>query len=216
MAHFITIAGPMSAGKTAVMEYLKKRYPSWIFVDEINPRTITKNELIGAAQTSEDLEKKVFSMDIKTLKKIGINKNVFVETGIFHHAYALRFFTKKDQRLFFRRYLEIYNRRPSFVIYIDTKPHVSWKRRKKKYADRIKKMGITDIGKTKAELAKYKKILYEMYSNWTRCYDQVPVPKIVIKNSYKTERQFLKEVDKVIRSLISGKSPRQKNPRRRT
>jgi len=103
---------------------------------------------------------------------------------------------KKLVDLFYPQYTNLYNELNSFIIFIDTKPEVSFARRKEIYIERIKKMGVTDKKLFASKLKKYQDI-------WLKFYEKIPYPKVSIKNSDISKQQFLNEIDREVKSFLS-------------
>lgn len=209
MNHFITIAGPQSSGKTTAFNHLREKHKDWYFVEEINPYTIAGSDHPGGAYTDKELEIKITEVELAKIQAIRFDysKVALIETGIFHSIYTQFFGGKKLADQYLEKYNQIYSDFNSFVIFIDTKPEVSFLRRKEKYLARIKKRGITEAKETNKVLKKYENIIYRLYPIWTRLYEKIDFPKITIKNSYKTKDEFLAEIDDTIKSLLSRRSP---------
>lgn len=205
MAQFITIAGPQSSGKTTALEFLKKKYPKWYFVEDINPYNVAGENHPGGAYTSEELEIKISEIVLVKIKKLlgEISINSATEMGIFHSVYMKFFGRKHLYDHYYDKYLELYNSLNSHIIFIDTEPKVSFARRRDKYIQRIEKMGITDEKEMVSRLKKYESIIYKLYPYWIKFYEKLPFPKTVIKNSYLSRENFLKEIDRIVSSLLT-------------
>lgn len=207
MTRLITIAGPQSSGKTTLFNHLKKKYKKYVFLPEINPKSITGKKDFGAINTYESLERRITKIDIDRIKKIDRNNKIIViETGIFHYVWTENFLDKKTAEKYFKKYLDVQKKFHSFVIFIDTKPDISWKRRKEIYKQRILNKGIHDKSIIKKYLQEYKKIIFNLYPLWLKCYKKIPFEKIMIKNSTKAKTTFLKQAEKIILSLLSQPS----------
>lgn len=203
MSHFITIAGPQSSGKTTALDHLKKKYPDWFFIEDINPYTIAGENHPGGAYTSEELEIKISEIVLAKVRNIKqrYNQNSAIETGIFHLVFMKFFGRKKLMDLFYPQYTSLYNELNSFIIFIDTNPKVSFARRKEKYIVRIKRIGITDKKKFESMLKKYQDIVFRLYPHWLKFYEKITYSKVLIKNSYISKQQFLNEIDRAVKSF---------------
>ncbi len=202
MPKLFIIAGPQSAGKVTLLNYLRKKHKNWFYVDEVNPASVTGKKYFGAINTTAELEKRIIEEDIKNIKNIRRDHNVIIlNTGIFHYVFALYFNYKKLANYFFKQYLNAHKGLNPYVIFINAIPEVSWERRKPKYIKRIEDKGITDPAIIEQHLAKYKKIIDTVYPYWFECYNRVPYPKLIIENSNKKKNAFLKEADEIITKL---------------
>ncbi len=191
----LIIAGPQSSGKTTIWKLLKKHYRSATFIDETNQYTVQDKKHLGAAYVDKDLEAKIIRADIK--KITGINKPVklvIIETSIFHSLYSEALGDEKKAHVFYSEYLRSFRRFKPKVLFIDTKPLISWKRRKKYYLGRIKKAGINDRQQKSEMLKKYKNKIFQLYPFWIKYYQALPFPKIRVKNSSKPYKKFIAEV----------------------
>lgn len=193
MAKLITIAGPQSSGKTTLFNVLKNRYSGWRFIEEINPYQIIGKDHPGGAFTDKALEAKLINKELKILKNIDSKRTTVIETGIFHVAYAEKFCGAKTAKRYLDNYIKIYQKFEPLIFFIDTKPEVSWRRRQEKYLERIKKLNITDEKETNRLLSKYQKCLFSLYPLWLKYLDKIPFEKIVFRNSYISEEEFIRE-----------------------
>jgi deoxyadenosine/deoxycytidine kinase len=202
MTKLIIIAGPQSAGKTTLLNYLKSRYNNWYFIDEVNPASITGKKNFGIINTSADLQRKIIEADIENIIKIKRDHQfVLLESGIFHYAYARFFLYKKIAEEYFQKYLEAHKGLDPIVVFIHTNPSASWKRRKSKYLKRITDKGITDPDIKEQYLEKYREIIEKLYPYWLESYKKMPFPKMTIPNSNKSKNKFLKQAEQIIISL---------------
>jgi deoxyadenosine/deoxycytidine kinase len=206
MAHFITIAGPQSSGKSTAVDHLKKKYPNWYFLETIDPYTIGGMEHSGAAYTDRDLQINMMKIELIKINAMK-NKNnpMFVaELGIFRLVYAHYFYHKKLADEYFEPYLQAYDAFDSHLIFIDAKPEISFQRRKKSYVERIKNRGVKDKKSFDKSLKKYQDTVYHLYPHWLRFYEKLRYPKTLIKNSYISEQEYLTEIDRVVNSVRSS------------
>jgi hypothetical protein len=188
----ITVAGPQSSGKTTILNLLKTRFPTYKFISEINPYTIVGNHHFGAAFTNKETELKIVDKDIKTIENIDLTeKIVIIETGILHLSYLELLCSRLIADNYYLKYLSAHRGLNSIIFFIDTKPKISWLRRKNNYLKRLDKVGIRDQKKRKIYLNKYKTRIYELYPLWLKYYHRVPFQKIMIKNSYKDYQKFI-------------------------
>ena len=86
------------------------------------------------------------------------------------------------------------------ILFIDTKPAVSWKRRKPIYEKRT--AGIPSVQERKKAMKKYRSTIERLYPLWIKWYKKFPFEKYMIRNSYKNEEVFLNEVMTISRSRL--------------
>lgn len=214
MAIFLTLAGPQSSGKSTVFNYLSKKYArnKIKFIPEINPYEVKKSDhpkFLSTYGIQESLTKKTLAL----LKKVNGKTDYIMETGPMQIIYVEKYDGLKKAEIYFKKYLQISKQLNPYIIFIDTKPHISFMRRKAVYVDRIKRHNLID--KKKEILKQYEDKIYELYPLWHKWLKKFPYRKIVIKNSYKSEKKFVSEVDKIVKSLLlSDSEKRQSLPRR--
>lgn len=200
---FFIIAGPQSSGKTTILQHLKKKHPQFLFIDETNQYTILNKNHLGSAYVTREIEEQIAKTDIKKIKKIDRSlKYIITETSIMHCVYHEIFMSKEDAKLYFNKYIKAYKRLHPVLLFIDTKPQVSWKRRRRKYIERIRKVGLLNSSKKKEMLAKYRRNIEKLYPLWIKYFKKIPFEKYMIKNSNKTWNVFEKEIMKKIKTHI--------------
>ena len=123
-----------------------------------------------------------------------------METGIFHLVYAEKFCGKKIANNFFYKYLTYHEKFDCKTIFFDTKPEISWHRRYPNYLKRIKDQNREN--NSFYILAKYQKTIYDLYPLWLKWYQKIPFEKVMIKNSFKTKKKFLQEVEEKIQEFL--------------
>lgn len=210
----IVIAGPQSSGKTTSLNLLKQKYPNFNYLEEINPYNITNNNHQGAAFVNKNMQINIANIDIRRTKNILVdqlshdrgnngktNNAYIIETGIFGLVYFERLMEIKNTDIYYKKYLSIYKKFDPIIIFIDTKPTISWKRRKPIYLKRIKDNGIIAPSDKKAALKKYRQIIYDLYPLWLKYYNKVPFDKYMIKNSNKSYSRFKQELINKIQFL---------------
>lgn len=203
MSKLFIIAGPQSSGKSTVWNLLKNEYRRFNFIPETNQYSIVGNDHPGGAFVTYEIEKKILDRDVKVIKSIDRKRPVSViETGIFHLLYAEKICDKKTADVYFKKYLKAHKNLEPVVIFIDTKPPVSWHRRRKKYLARIHKSGVTDPEEVKKTLLKYRKTIFNLYPLWIKYLKKIPFRKVVIKNTYKSRDRFLRRINKTVKSLL--------------
>lgn len=200
----IVIAGPQSSGKTSVLKFISQKFLDIPIINEVNQYTILGKNHMGSVFVNSDIEIKVVKKDIEITKKINRHNLITViETGILHCPYLERFCNAKTADKFFNNYLKIYKIFRPIVIFINTKPSVSWRRRKKIYYKRIMKQGIKDKKQIKNIMEKYKKGLFIMYPLWLKYYKKIPFEKYMIKNSHNEKKFFDKQIMVLLQSIIN-------------
>lgn len=208
----IVIAGPQSSGKSTLFQALKKRFPKNIFLEEINPYLLTGHKHFGAAFVDRNLQLCICNTDIQRTKKILSNhfpydrsinsKTYIIETGIFGLAYLEKIIGVRKTNTYQKQYFVLYKKFNPVVIFIDTKPTISWKRRKEKYLNRLLNKGIKNKKSVNKMMMKYKKNLFDMYPLFIKYYQRIPFEKYMIKNSYHDKKTFEKQIMTLLQSII--------------
>lgn len=204
MTQLITIAGPQSSGKSTALRIIQKQFPQFIIYPEVNPYTVESKKHKGGAYTNSELSKKIVEIDIQNIVNIPCNNNNIhiLETGILHLSYIEKICGYECAKEYFQKYLIAYKNLDTTIIFIDTKPEVSWKRRRKKYLNRIKNNAITDSNRISEELKKYRQMLETIYPLWLKYYHQAPFKKYIIKNSKMNTTIFSNELLRIIKKII--------------
>lgn len=203
MRLLITIAGPQSSGKTTLFEALKKAYPSFYFLPETNMYSLGYKNHRGAAYITKELEIEIVEKDIEKLAAIVKTvKTAVVETGIFHLMYLEAIAGEKTAEKYLKRYQAVHKKFHPVIIFIDTKPAISWKRRKLIYEKRV--ADIIDPKEKNKAMEKYRATIFRLYPLWLNWYFRLPFEKYMIKNSYKEKTAFLKEAIKLFEKIISS------------
>lgn len=213
MAYFIILTGPQSSGKTSSFRHLKSVYKSAKFIEEVTPYDFKGSDhpkYISTYGIQEELAKKTITL----LKKIDPEDNYFMETGPMQIVYLEKYSGVEKASLYFKKFLKIMTAWNPILVFIDTKPQISFKRRKNIYLKRIEKHKLQDSRKAFMDI--YRQKIFKLYPLWHKWLNKFPFEKIIIKNSYKSEEEFRVNLDKIILSLISRESTRQKNRPRRT
>lgn len=200
----ITIAGPQSSGKTTIFNLVKQKYPQLNFISEINPYSLVGEKHLGAAFVSSDLEIKITEKELVILNPlVNQQKLSIVETGIFHLVYIELHLGKKVAQEYLYKYLKLYNRLNPTIFFIDTKPEISWQRRKEKYEKRI--ISISDQKQKNKIMTKYNQTLYNLYPLWLKYFELLPFKKIMIKNSFKSKIEFQTEILRKINFVLKSR-----------
>lgn len=190
----LIIAGPQSSGKTTAFNYLKSKYPDYHYQEEINPYYLAGKNHGGAAFTTNELELKLVEADLQMLcslknKKLNGYKGIICETSIFHLVYTENFCGLKTADEYLKKYLLLHDNFDSYLLFIDTKPEVSWRRRYPNYLTRTKSNGGIEA------LEKYQNTIYKLYPIWLKWYDRIPFKKQTIRNSFITKETFIEKID---------------------
>ncbi|MDO8609971.1 MAG: deoxynucleoside kinase [bacterium] len=198
----IVIAGPQSAGKSTALKLIKSHFPQLPIIDEVNQYSIISKSHRGGAYVNLETEYKILNEDIKTIQNIKRNGIIYImETGILHLSYLERLSNAKITDGFYKKYISAHNNLYPIIFFIDTKPQISWKRRRPTYLKRIKANNIADPKEKQIALKKYRQIINELYPLWLKYYHKVPFEKYMIKNSYKSYSVFKKELLDLVHKL---------------
>lgn len=201
----IIIAGPQSSGKTTVINLLKKKYPYLAFIEEINQYTLAGKSHMGAPFVTKKMELQIGDATIKAIRSAhSSGKKVIIETGIFHLAWLEEACGSVEANSYFTKYILAHDSLDPRIIFIDTKPTVSFFRRKKIYLKRIRKAGIIDVKVKDEMLAKYKIKIVKMYPYFLKYYHKIPFKKIMIRNSYKKYDDFIDEVSQITNQFLNS------------
>lgn len=197
----ITIAGPQSSGKSTVFSSLQSIYPTAFFIEETNQYKLIGNHHPGAAYVTSSIEEQILNEDIKIINSLDCSQDIYIiETGILHVTYAAFMLGKEKADIFFNEYLRTYNKFRPVVLFIDTKPEISWKRRKpiyfKRTADCKSPQERTEMMNT------YRKRIIDLYTFWLQYYQRIPFTKFTIRNSYKRYDTFMKEVLSLMKTFV--------------
>ena len=172
------IAGPQSSGKTTILQHLKKKFPLFLFINETNQYSLLNKNHLGGAFVTREIEEQIVKADIKKVEEIDRSLNhIVIETGIMHCAYLEVFMSKKDARSYFHKYIQAHKGLHPILIFIDTKPQVSWNRRRRIYIERIIQAGVIDSSKKKEMLAKYQGNIEKLYPLWIKYFHKVSFEK---------------------------------------
>lgn len=196
----IVIAGPSSSGKSTLFNLVGKKYPSVHLLHETNPYTLVGNRHLGGAFVDHSLEIKITEASIKRLKSIfKQNKLIVIESDIFHLSYVKKMCDKKTLNRYRKQFYELYNKLHATIVFIDTKPHISFQRRRPIY---LKRVAHKDPKTQREMMNTYRSNIFTMYPLLKELYDELPFEKIMIKNSYKSQLQFLKESLNKIHAIL--------------
>jgi thymidylate kinase len=211
---YIVIAGPQSCGKTTALEFLKAKYSDrLIFHKEINPYTVSNKAKLGSIVADNKIEHLIHSEVLKRIENINGNAmNYVAETEIFHLAYVLMLNGKKDYRKKMKEYIKALGKREFYVIFINTQPEISFKRRKDEYMARIRKEAVKRGMKRSVEnkfrkemLQKYEERIKEIYPNLITVYNDISFAKNknIINNGSNSKKKFLGLVEKELIRILA-------------
>lgn len=187
----IIFAGPPSSGKSIIFQLIGKKYSVVQLLPEINPYTVIGNHHHGGAFVDHSQEIKITEANIQRLIAILHQQKVFVtESDIFHLAYHKKLRNNKTFATYQKLYYQLYQKLHVSIFFIDTKPHISFRRRKTIYLNRVKDK---DPKTRRAMINAYESNIYELYPHLIELYNELPFDKIMIKNSYKSRGRFIKE-----------------------
>lgn len=199
----IVIAGPQSSGKTTIMKLLEKKYPHIPFIEETNQFTVVDKNHLGGAYVDSETERQINEADIEKIKTIDRNQGfAFIESGIMHIIYMEYYCDEKTAIDYLKKYTKAYEGLHPIVFFIDTKPQISWRRRRKTYIQRIDRAGVTDSKKRREMLGFYRTRISNIYHIWHKYYRLIPFEKYMIKNSYKRWEVFEREIMDKIKSIL--------------
>ncbi len=209
----VFISGSQSAGKTTLFNYLKNFYPQAKFQPEINPYTVVGKHSGGAFVTT-DLQKEISRLtaeQFKILSKPAKEGLVFWETGFMNLAYVLRNGKDENYLYFKKEYLKLARLAEVKIVFIDTRPEVSWQRRRANYLKRVQEyLEDNHIKEEKREevtqqrMAKYKKNLWLMYPLFKETLKVLNLPTYVIENNGNSLEEFLDRGRQLIDKIVSN------------
>lgn len=201
----LIIAGPQSSGKTTIFNLLKKKYPKFTFISEINQYTLEGKFHMGAPFVTKKMEIQIGDATIRAIGSATSSaKTVIMETGIFHLAWLEEVHGTAIANAYFSKYILAHNSLEPIIIFIDTKAKVSFLRRKKIYLERIRKAGVINTKEKREMLKKYKVKIVKMYPYFLKYYRKIPFKKIMIRNSYKDYQQFIDGVVQITNRLLKS------------
>ncbi len=197
---YVAIAGPQSSGKSFAIAFLKKKFPRYRFYPEINPFTVSGGAHRGGAFATVSEEEHISAEVLARLRRIGTMRGVHVEeTGPFHLVYAKHvghraLFTKAPGRA-----KRILGKMSAGILFIDTPPGVSWKRRRPYYRTRVADL---NPGEQKAAMSRYRKRIYAIYDDWLVVLRILPFPNVIVKNSKISRKKFLADTSRSFSVLV--------------
>ncbi len=210
----IVVAGPQSSGKSTALAWLEEK-PSVVILPEVNPASLTGHQLGGLA-SNEAVEQAIVDEDLRQVTnqleqlEAGGGERVLVwETGPFHLVYGHHYRLPNVDQLS-QRYRDLLDRTQPGLIFIETKPEVSWRRRQDNYQRRVAQFlaqeGPMD-SKEKQEKARqlldqYRQRLEALYPFWQRQLREWPHPQVVIANNDLSFDQFRAEVEQAFEKLL--------------
>lgn len=201
---YIVIAGPQSSGKSTAIEAIREKFPEAKVYKEINPFTVSKKgeRHKGGAFVTPRLQKRIQEANLARLKTISRKrKGIYLEeTGVLGLAHAKMRLGEKAVNDYLGKYKKVLGKLNAAILFIDTRPEVSWKRRKDYYAEKAKE--IKSGEKRKEVLQRYKDYLYKIYPEFHRILGRLNVPVKIYKNGDSPVEKFKKEILREFSSLL--------------
>ena len=145
----------------------------------------------------------------RTKEIVSLGEPALIETGVFHLAYLKRLVDKEKgkekEELYLKlkkEYFSLFSRLPHLIIFIDTKPEVSWRRRRRDYRARVEKTVEEKGGRVRELMRKYKDNRFELYGYFKKLYKDLPLQKVLVENNYRKEKRFLKKIEKLLQATL--------------
>ncbi len=188
MARLFVIAGPPASGKTTLINLLKNPYPNWRFItdDFFNflPLSLKKKP--------KELKKNL-TKDIKINIHQDLIRNTIIENGILNSCYYHYFLSTKTGYQFFEKVLNKYKKITPVIFYIDTKPEISFRRQNESFLKYLAEENINQEKEINRYLTLYQRTLYDLYQLYEKYLEKIPFQKIIIKNSYISLDEFIRQ-----------------------
>ncbi len=209
----VVIAGPQASGKTTGWEFLKNKYGQVAdFYEEMNQNILFPEKVkLGSIIVDAKMERKIHEADIASIAEMKMrNKLRVAETLMFHVVYYEEMVDKEFYERGKKDYQEALREFQVGVIFIDTRPEVSFRRRESEYERRIKNeierrgLGGSEAKRFRQEMrGKYLRKMKERYPLWKQVYDEIDyAEKRVIDNNDLSEEEFLKQVVEVFEAML--------------
>lgn len=186
MARVFIVAGPPASGKTIFIKTLKNPHPSWRFL------TASHFDLLPFFLSEKEIEENL-KKDKELIRKLDPKKNTVVENSLFNAVFYHRFLKAETAKDFFNQAYKKYQKLNPLIIFFDTKPEISWRRQQKVFLDELKKQNINQEKEINHYLTLYQKTLFDLYPLWFNYLDKLSFEKIVIRNSYINEEEFIRQ-----------------------
>ena len=211
---YVIIAGPQSSGKTTAVNYLSTFYMGKVIVHrEINPLLLyPKTARLGSIAATGEMQNKIMRADLRRLKMVtNESKTHLAETDVFHLVYILLYLGEEAYKRAFQEYKEALTNFRTTVIFINTKPEVSFARRKEEYAKRVAAEVIRqeiplekEQDFTNKMLTVYQKRITDLYPLWLRVFNELNFceAKIEVENNGLSEKGFVKQIQKTFAALV--------------
>lgn len=201
---YICVAGPQSSGKSEAIKFLSQKFKDIRPHQEINPFIIASSSHLGGVFAGKNLERKIIKADLKRLFWLSKTKREvihLVETGLFHLVYAQEKLGQEEFKEFKKEYQNLLKKLKTGVFFTDTKPQISWARRRGYYLKRtiaeIKKQGLIGVEAKRLRdkmIRKYKERIFALYPLWLEMFESLPYPKVKIPNNGRSLESFRKKV----------------------
>ncbi len=214
MGKIFVIAGPQSSGKTTAWQFLKDKYGSGVgFYEEMNSYVLfPKKSRMGNLAVDGEMEKKIHEADVTKVGEILKKDRVgVIETLMFHAVYYEEFVGEEFYYQGMRDYKEALQGVEVGVLFIDTKPEISFARRRDNYLQRIisetKRRGLRGEEARKwgeETMKKYEDKIKDRYQKWWQVFEELDYvkEKWVIENNERSEESFLNEAERVFSSWL--------------
>ncbi len=214
MGKIFVIGGPQSSGKTTAWQFLRDKYGSRVgFYEEMSPYVLfPEKSKMGNLAVDGEMEKKIHEADVARVSKILRENEVgVVETLMFHAVYYEEFVGEEFYCQGMKDYEEVLRGVEVGVLFIDTKPEISFARRRDNYLQRV--VSETERRGLKGEEArkwseetmkKYEDRIKNRYQKWWQVFEELDYvkKKWVIENNERSEESFLSEVEKVFSNWL--------------
>lgn len=197
----VVIAGPQSSGKTTSLNHIKHKYRSDLdFHPEINQYNLyPKTTKLGSISVSSEMEQEIIRADLSHINNISPTSRIQVlETSVFHLVYSNHLAPSIYQEAKMG-YLKAISSHELYVIFIDSKPEISFARRKQNYLARVK-----DKPNKKELMAKYEQRINDLYPIWHQVYNEIDYAKdkTIIRNNHSDQDRFLREVEAAFTKVL--------------
>lgn len=204
----------MVAGKTTAAKTLNKTFRKTLHHSEINQYTLIGGFHPGGAFVDLELEEKIIKADLLRLKKITLDKRSLIhliETDIFHCLYMKILGDEEKTARLEEEYKKYHQKFKTGLLFVDTKPQISWARRRNYYLKRtlseIKKRDLKGVEAKKfrdKRMRKYQQRIFNLYPLWLEMFENLSYPKIKIPNNGKSLEVFKKKIISGFLKLIKA------------
>jgi len=208
----VVIAGPQSSGKTTSLKYLREKYADQLdFHPEINQNTLFPEAKMGSVAVTPEMEREIVQTDINHLDNLPPSDLLqLAETAPFHLVYSHHLDPDYYQEAILG-YKQALEKHELYIIFIDTKPKVSFARRKRTYLARVKKaikeqnLSPEEASSyTRSMMLKYERAITERYPIWKNVLSEINYAKgkIIIPNNHSNQDKFLAEIEAAFLTIL--------------